>query len=258
MDRRLVFTAIVPALVAVAWAQQPAVPTPESEAALRARAQQFYQLELEKKFRQAEAFVAEDTKDYYFNNGKPDIKNFRIDQIEFSPDGTKAKLIVNITSMMAAPAMGAMEFSASVPMTWKLDNGEWCWYKVAETEIDTPFGKWKVGDGGSGSPPPMPAGMPDPSKLKTAVSIDRTSIDLTAGSQKVETVTITNHLPAPIDLVPGPDGPKGLIMAIDKKKLAPEEKAVISFSTSGTEKPIGTVRISAGPVQDFVIQIRTK
>ena len=39
--------------------------------------EQFLQLEVDKKYRQAETFVAEDTKDYYYDNGKPEINAFR-------------------------------------------------------------------------------------------------------------------------------------------------------------------------------------
>ena len=88
MDRRLIF----PAVAITAWAQQPPPAPPEVEAALRARVEQFYQLEIDKKFRQAEAFVAEDTKDDYYNGSKPAIKASSIQKIEWSDNNTRARV----------------------------------------------------------------------------------------------------------------------------------------------------------------------
>ncbi len=259
MDRRLLF----PVAISAMWtqtvaAQPPAQVQSEAEAALRARAQEFYQLEVDRKFRQAEAFVADDTKDYFFNNGKPDIRKFNIDKIELSPDGTKAKLTLDITSVMSAPGMAAMEFSSKVPTTWKLENEKWVWYLVQEGEVDTPFGKMRVGSPNAGPAPALPASMPDPSKIRSLVAIDRTSVELVAGSHKAEAVTITNHMPGSIDISAAGDGPKGLVMLIDKNKVGPEEKAVVSFSARDNETPSGTVHLNAGPLQVFSIQIHTK
>ena len=60
IDRRFLF----PVAAATAWAQQPSPATAEAEAALRARAEQFFQLQVDKKYRPAEAMVAEDTPVY--------------------------------------------------------------------------------------------------------------------------------------------------------------------------------------------------
>ena len=93
---------------------------------------------------------------------------------------------------------------------------------------------------------------------RDGITIDRTALELVAGSKKVETVTITNHLSGVVNLEIGADRPKGLVVGIDKPILARDEKAVVSFGVAGDARPSGTVRISAGPIQDFLIQIRTK
>ena len=259
MDRRLLF----PAVVVTAWAQQAsqqALPAnAEAEKALRARAEQFYQLEVGAKFRQAEAFVAEDTKDYYYNNDKPEMKNFQIDRVEFT-DATHAKLTVTVTKTMRAPNLGSMDFRVPISQDWKVENSEWVWYFVPTDVIDTPFGKWHV-TSANGAAPAMPAGIPDVSSLDKMILIDRTSVELESGSQKVETVTISNQLPGAVDIQIGtnyPDFPKGLVVETDKKRLARGEKAVISFHASGDAKPSGTVRIAAQPLREFLIQVRTK
>jgi hypothetical protein len=257
MDRRLLF----PAVVASAWAQQtsPAAVEPEkaeAEKAVRARAEQFYQLEAGGKFRQAEAFVAEDTKDYYYDNGKPDIRKFQIDKVEFT-DATHATLTVMVTTKLKAPGFASQEFSVPTLSTWKMENGEWVWYYVQNAVIDTPFGKWQV-TSGKDAAPAMPPGMPTASSLDGMVSIDRTSVELVAGSRKAETVTISNQLPGVVSVDIGADRPKGLVVAVDKKQLARGEKAVVSFSIDGDTKPSGSVRISVPPLYNFVVQIKTK
>jgi hypothetical protein len=253
MDRRLLF----PAIAATAWAQQTAPATAEAEKALRARASQFYQLEVDKKFRQAEALVAEDTKDYFYDNGKPDIKDFRFDKAEISEDGTQAKLTVTVTAVMKIPAIGVQEFKVVIPATWKIEKGEWVWYMEQEGTMDTPFGKIKV-QRNEGNEMPKPPGMPDMSKMDALVSIDRTSVQLVPGNAKPETVTILNGMPGPISVQVVGDRPQGLIVQIDNSQPGKGEKAVISLSAATNAKPGGTVRISAGPLQEFVVRIATR
>ena len=69
MDRRLLF----PAIAATAWAQQPSQPSTE---ALRDRVQQYYQMMVDKKYRQAEAMVAMESKEDYYNGKK--IKHYKV------------------------------------------------------------------------------------------------------------------------------------------------------------------------------------
>lgn len=252
MDKRLLF----PAVVATAWAQHASPATAKAEKALRARAEQFYQCEVNGKYRQAEAFIAKDTKDYYYNNGKPDVRGFRIDKVEFM-DATHATLFVTVTTTLRAPGFAAQEFTIPTQQTWKMENGQWVWYYVQNATIDTPFGKWQV-TSGSGTAPSLPPGMPTASSMEGMVSIDRTAVELSAGNAKPETVTITNQLPGVVNIEIGTDLPKGLVVAVDKKQIARGEKSVVSFSIDGDAKPSGTVRISAPPLQEFLVQIRTK
>jgi len=223
---------------------------------LRARAEQFYTLEVAGMYRQAEAYIAQDTKDFYYDHDKPVWKNFRIDKVEFQ-DESHAKLTVTVSQVLKAPGFGTQEFKVPTTQTWKLEDGEWFYYYDQTAAVDTPFGKWQVvkGDGNISLPPGMPA---DTSSIQSLISIDRTTIQLVAGSQKVETVTVSNHLPGSVSISIGADRPKGLIVNIDKPQLGRDEKAVISFSVVGEAKPTGTVRIEAGPLQEFLIQISTK
>src|SRR6185312_5700726 len=215
MDRRLLF----PPIAAVMCVHPASAQMSRSEKALRARADQFYQLEVDGQFRKAESFVAEDTKDLYYKNSKPEISKFHIDKVEMAPDGKHAIVTVNISTTMRNPAFGAMNFSSPVPMTWKLDKGQWCWYQVQDGYIDTPFGKWHVGDANStGKPPALPGlnSSADPAKLSSLVTIDRTSVELSEDG-KASTIAITNHMSGTIDVKVASADLPGLSVSMDKE-----------------------------------------
>jgi hypothetical protein len=256
MDRRLLF----PAIAAVACAHPAGAQTSDAEKALRARAEQFYQLEVNGDFRHAEAFVAEDTKDLYYRNSKPEILDFSIDKVAIQPDGVHATVTVNVSSTMKAPGFATMKFTSPVPTTWKLENGEWYWYQIQNGDIDTPFGKWHVGpvDPKATSAPPLP-GMPvDPTNIAKAVTIDRTSVDLETNSSTPATLTITNHMSGAIDVKLASSPIQGLLVSIDKEKVAPGDRATVSFRAEAGAKPSGKVTIAAGPIQQFAIDVNTK
>lgn len=256
MDRRLLF----PPIAAVMCVHPASAQMSDAEKALRARADQFYQLEVDGQFRKAEAFVAEDTKDLYYKNSKPEISKFHIDKVEMAPDGKRAVVTVNISSTMKNPAFGAMDFSAPVPMTWKLDDGQWCWYQIQNGYIDTPFGKWHVDNANStGKAPTLPGlnSSADPTKLASLVTIDRTSVEM-SGDGQASTITITNHMSGTIDVKLASADLPGLSVTIDKEKLLSGETSAVSFKAVAGAKPSGKITISAGPIQRFVIDVNTK
>jgi hypothetical protein len=219
--------------------------------------EQFYQLEIQGKFRQAEAFVAEDTKDYFYNGGKPDIKALTIDSIDLTDNGNKATLHFSAKVMMKAPGMLAREINTRSTSTWKFENGDWFMYKNQDAAIDTPFGKLQVRNTGSGDSP-LPSSLPNPVDISTMLTIDHPSLVLTSGSQTPQTATITNHLPGPISLAFGEGYPAGLIVGIDKSQLASGEKAVVSFRAESNHRPVGEVHITAVPLPDLVVKITTR
>ena len=143
MDRRLLF----PAIAVTALAQQVSPATAEAEKAVRARAQKFLQLEQDKNFRAAWALVAEDTQDYFFNTGRPEIQSFTIDGVELSDDNTRARVTFRVKRTMPIPGMGGQTFELGGASTWKFENGDWFWYVDQSGTIDSPFGKIPISAG---------------------------------------------------------------------------------------------------------------
>src|SRR5258708_40073250 len=82
----------------IALAQEPVSPTPSPEVdrALRARVSEFFQDFLDGKFREAMDLVANDTKDEYFTGGKSPLKAYKIRDVRYSDDFTKAAVALDI------------------------------------------------------------------------------------------------------------------------------------------------------------------
>ena len=86
---RLCVALLIPALV-LAQTPKPAAPPAEVDQALRERATQFLQYQIDGNFRKAFELVAEDSKDFYFSIAKTKILSYKIDDITYSDDFSKA------------------------------------------------------------------------------------------------------------------------------------------------------------------------
>ena len=203
-----------PLFVSLLHAQLAPVP---GEAELRERVQTFYQLQMDKKFRQAEAFVAEDTKDFYYSSSKGAFDAFKVAKIEILEPGKTAKVTVraNFTiMMMGAPKPMPMEMP--FPSTWKVEDGKWVMFVDQKAPVPTPFGDFKreaPPAGGVGSLPKMPA----ISDMHNLVKADKTTIILT-DEEPVQTVTLTNSLPGVVEFKLDPSGiPRAAVEAESTK-----------------------------------------
>ena len=144
--------ALVTVLLAAALAQSPAElfekAPPQVDEALRARVTRFYQAHVEGKFRVADQYVAEDSKDAFFSADKRRFGGFEITRISYSDSFAKARVVTTVDDEFVNP-LG--RYAVKMPLTtlWKLDQGEWFWYVVpSDGPKETPFGKMKAGEGG--------------------------------------------------------------------------------------------------------------
>jgi hypothetical protein len=258
-DRRFLF----PVIAATAWAQQPSPAAAEAEGALRARAEQFFKLQVEKKYRQAESMVAEDTKDDYYNGNKFNIKDFSIDRIELLDDNTRAKVTIKARVTMTVPGAGMIDLDAPSLTLWKLEDKEWVWYSDHAKAVETPFGTVKPQEGPNKSdgPPPtlaMAGKAPDIATLQSLVKIDQTSVVLTAEAPE-QTVTVSNDLPGGADIELGINQATGFTVDVDKKHLASGEKTLIHFRSANDSHEGGVVQVYVAPLAtQFDIQVTKK
>jgi len=185
---------IAPPLLAIACtAQTPAIS--KSEAALRKRAEEFFELQVQNKFRQSEALVADESKDDYYVSHKPQIEGFKISRVEMLDGGKRARVITLTKAKVTLAGAPTQVFEIPAMSSWKLIDGKWYWYLDRELMRQTPFGTAKEGDK-SGALPGfnMPGSAPSLQDLQTAVQISRNVIELVPGGES-QTVIVTNNLP---------------------------------------------------------------
>jgi hypothetical protein len=247
--------------VMTAWAQQPAQPTAE---ALRDRVQQYYQLMVDKKYRQAEAMVADDSKEDYYAGKKPDLKSFDIMNIDLQTANT-AKVTIRAKVLLLMPGAGAQLFDMPTPTYWKLENGAWCWYIPEEIKNATPFGKVQTNqNAGTGldMKGAAPGGIetPDIGALVGKISIDRLSVTLSAGKPE-GVVTITNSLPGPIEVALDSHVNTISGIKVDVQPLHVEGGATakVRIRRTGNVRKVDTVAVVAEPFHRvFSIEVRVE
>ena len=100
---------LVSAVVAGALGQQPAdlftKAPPAIDEALRDRISKFFQCQVDGKPRQAEQYVAEESKDYYYEMQKPRYLSFEIRNISYSDEFTKAKAMIAVEMTVNIPQL---------------------------------------------------------------------------------------------------------------------------------------------------------
>src|SRR5580704_17475997 len=95
---------LIPGFV-LAQAPSPA-PPPAIDQALRARATEFFQDFVDKKYRQALELVADDTQDEYFSSTKAELKGFSIDSIAYRDNFTDATVKIKVKQVLQMKAEG--------------------------------------------------------------------------------------------------------------------------------------------------------
>ncbi len=210
--------------------QQPAAP-PEVEQALRARVTQFLQYHVEGNFRKAYDMVAEDTKDQYFGSGKAQLLGFKIDDIKFTDNFTKASVIATMSKTVN---VAGTDIPVSMPstITWKIENNKWVWYAEAKSAAawspaglafpaQGPVGPVKSSD----SAPALPKDFNDQTiaaagrSILQQVGVDKKEITLTAGKASEEKVVFHNGMPGSVQVeLTAPEVP-GLSVKLESRTV---------------------------------------
>ncbi len=229
---------------------------PDVEEALRARITAFYQAHVDKKFRQADEYVAADTKDFYYEANKPAYLAFEIGKITYSDNFTKARAVVTCKIRFMIPGFGDDPVMAPVPSTWKLESGQWYWYVDQKAGRETPFGVMKAQEGVSSAGGfPSLAAAPSVDALWKNVQADKNSVQLSAREPSSDLVTISNKMPGNVWLQI--DAPKtaGLEVSLDRGELKSGEEAKITFHSEPQEKPVNRVaqvRVTVLPTNQVI------
>jgi hypothetical protein len=250
------------ALFAVAaWAQGDNPfnrPPADVDQALRARIQAFFQYHVTGEYRKAEAIVAEDTRDYFYDHNKPKYLSVEISKIEYYDNFTKAKAIVLCEQRINAPGFGNRAFKVPTPSTWKLENGQWWWWVEPDKIGLTPFGKMTPGPE-VGNPPaigPSAANIPTTADfLFDQVKLDKKALAVPPGRSEV--ITILNTAPG-LMTIKVVQAPLGIDAKLSKGNLNSGEKATLTVS-AGKEPHSGDVHLQVEQTgQLFVIPVDAK
>jgi hypothetical protein len=230
---------------------------PEVDAALRERITRFYQAHVDRKLiRQADQFVAEDTKDFFFESNKPSYLEFQIDKITYSDDFTKAKAIVKCKMVVNIPGFPNTPMTVPAPSTWKIENGLWYWYVDQKLGYNTPFGRMKPAEGAAtGGGLPSMASAPDIQSLWKSVQADKSSVELSAGKESSGEVTISSKMPGAVTLRLDYSKTPGLEVALDRTELKSGEQAKMSLRFQPQKKPTARtveVRVMVEPTNQLI------
>lgn len=205
---------------------------PELDAALRDRMTRFYQAHVEKKFREADQYVADDTKDFYYEANKPAYLSFRIDKITYSDNFKKAKAIVMCKMRLMAPGFTETPMEWPTPSAWKLENGQWYWYVDQTVGRETPFGRMPPMQGtptaGGTDPVAALAAAPTVETLWKSVAADKQVVHLNAQQLSTDQVLIANKMPGVISLALEGSVAPGLKVNLDRMELKAGEQAKVT------------------------------
>ncbi|HEY3839588.1 MAG TPA: hypothetical protein VGL72_23620 [Bryobacteraceae bacterium] len=224
-------------------AQPPTLDKPPQDVddALRARVTQFYDYYSAGKARRCEDLIVEESKDDFYNLNKPNMESFKINNIEYSDNFTKAKVVLLAKMPVLFPMIGAKIMEQPIASFWRQENGAWFWYYNKSAAMRTPFGDASRGGpkAGDGTVNPLNSPQTNLDLIQSALKVDRTRIDLSSG--KAESVKVTSSLPGAASLVVecllGPLDKLGLSAIFDKKDLKGQETATLTLTAGSDTRP---------------------
>jgi hypothetical protein len=184
---------LIPLLILAEAPKTPSAPK-KVDQALRQRASEFFQDQVDGNFRKALDLVAVDTQDYYLAATKTKLFSFKIENIEYSDKFTKAKIDALVKKSL--PGAIPVDITVSQTDTWKIVNGKWMWYY-------TPPGNALLELTGQAIPKDAnPATVASAaSKIKAVTSVNKRALAFTLGNAGTEQVVFHNGNRGPVKLV---------------------------------------------------------
>lgn len=200
---------------------------PDIEKALRDRVAGYYQAYVDGKFRQAEQFIAEDTKDTFFNQEKHKIRGYEIVKINWDDSYKKASVVTLVQTNIV---MRGQSIPANAPMAtrWKLEDGKWCYYVDPSLGRETPVGIMKPG-AGNRTGMKIDDILKDPGIILNQVKVNKDKFLVHSWEKSADTIVVTNGMSGSITLDFQTETIKGLTFKVEKKELGPGETSKIEL-----------------------------
>lgn len=231
---------------------------PQVEKALRERVAAFLQCHVDGKFRNALEYVAEESKDYYFEMEKRRYLSFEIVKIEYSDDFTKAKVLSTIELEWRPSArFPGSRVKPPHQMAWRVENGQWYWYVANPDQWETPFGTMKFPSKSTENGPiaavvaEIRNRVDNPEAILSQVKASKQAVTLQAFKASSDAVEITNNLSGQVTLEVETTALPGLHVKLDKAALNTGETAKLAIDYHPSSKqtpPPADVRVRVLPV----------
>ncbi len=229
---------LVPLAAQQASDSQDATPAPSGvEASVRKRALDFYSLQSESKFRQAEAFVCEDSKDKYYNSQKQKWLSVNIIGVRLEDQDQKALVSMALETMqntMAGP------FHVTMPLVtyWRAEGDSWClFYPEPESAgRKTPFGVMSPGDPGDKTKKSLQITPVSPDAIMQGVKASRQQLHLNGRATSSDQIEIKNTLPGIVDLELSQVKVPGLKLTLSASQLKANETAILKAEFNPSDK----------------------
>lgn len=258
-------------LIVLGQAQTPAE---AADQALRARVTEFLQYHVDGDFRKAYDMVADDTKEEYFNSGKARLKAFKVGEIKFSDNFTKAAVTATMSKTIAVVGQ---EMPVTIPSTttWKIENGKWVWYNDVKVRSVNPLDFSSVlGPAPAAAAPKnndkdtggLPKNLDEKAITAAAksilqqVSLDRKEVTLATDRPSEDKVVFHNGMSGSVQLeLSAPDIP-GFTAKLEQSSVGPGRDVPVVFryepgDSAGRRDPV-TVQLVVQPTnQAFAIRV---
>jgi hypothetical protein len=204
---------------------------------VRARVTEYFKLQMEGKFRQAESLVCEVSKDAYYDMEKTRWKSFELVSTSYEDDFRTGNILVALGTDLATP-FGMIDATYPYVSIWKLQEGKWCFYidPDRDKERRTPFGVMKGGAPRKEGAAPTPLFASPEQILETferGVRVQPDRVLLPAKGKGTAEVTIENALPGPV------------VAEITGAKIPGLEAVLAATRIEGNSKT--TLRITSDP-----------
>lgn len=199
------------------------------EEALRQRVANFYQSLVDKRFRDAEDMMLQESRAIFYEMQKTKYEGFRIEEIKYNDDYSEAEVLVALDYLFVSPRVGRMNQVLPAWGNWKYQDGQWWFYYKKVTSRDSPFGgKWTPGPYPEAGEQFQTRKDMTVEQLTAAVKLSKREFQLSGDAAAEDSVTITNGLGSDVevDLTVGTVGDTSI--TLDKRVIKPGQTATMT------------------------------
>ena len=201
---------------------------PEVNEALRKRVSDFYKLLEVGRFRQTDAYLAEDAKDVYYEQEKRRIRGHEIVRVNWADGFTKA-VVVTVLQTDVVMRGSTIAVAAPISSRWRLEGNQWVMYFETTAGKPSPFGSLKAG-------PNQTNGLTseelikNPSVIFNQITVEKDVVRLKSYEKSSDSILVSNGMPGGITVlfVPNLVNP-GFRYRVEKQELGAGEKTKIVF-----------------------------